>query len=813
MDAEHSTITQLQTSQNTEETMSVRDLLSLCLVHWHWFIISLIACIGLAAAYLLVTIPTYTSRASILIKEDSKGQSISSSTVDAISNLGLIQTNTNVINEISQLESRDMMETVVRRLGLNVTYYREGRFHREVTYGTALPVKISFADSTAEAVGSLQLRLAQDGSVLLSDFRNAANEDKSDFRVKVLAGEGVRTPLGYLTVYPTSHYSPGQEETLHIVKNSVKGTVTACLKKLTVSLKDDKGTVIDMTYKDPSTQRAEDALNTLIQVYNENWVMDKNQVTVSTSEFINDRLVVIENELGSVDSDISSFKSTNLIPDIQAATNLYMSESSQNNSQILTLSNQMSMAKFVRNYLTSNTNKNQFLPANSGIENVNIEQQIAQYNEMLLQRNNILSSSSERNPLVVDLDASLKSMETSILASIDNYIETLNISLQNVRQNDARNKARIASNPSQAQHLLSVERQQKVKEALYLYLLQKREENEVSQAFTAYNTRIVTAPNSDDLPTAPVKRNILLVAFFLGILIPAGIIFLIETMNTTVRGRQDLEKLTVPFLGEIPLWADEGKSHKTLRTRNSRKKRQRAFVVKTQSRDVINEAFRVLRTNLEFVTGSDPNQHVIAVTSINAGSGKSYLSANLAASLAIKGRKVLVIDGDLRFATCSAYVGFPSKGLADYLAEQEDDYTQLIVEHKTFAGLSILPVGTIPPNPTELLESERFAHLIAQVRDCYDYVIIDCPPVEVVADTHIIEKHTGRTIFIVRAGMLERSMTADIEALYTEKKLKNMAIVLNGTLSAGGYGRYSYHYGYGYKYVDHRSSSKSFSRS
>lgn len=348
---------------------------------------------------------------------------------------------------------------------------------------------------------------------------------------------------------------------------------------------------------------------------------------------------------------------------------------------------------------------------------------------------------------------------------------------------------------------MSVERQQKVKESLYLFLLQKREENELSQAFTAYNTRVITPPTGSMIPTAPVKKNILLVGFALGLLIPVVIVFLQETLNTRIRGKKDLEGLSIPFVGEIPLYG------KVRRSGLFRKKvtplTETKVVVKEGSRDVVNEAFRVLRTNLEFVSGENGMGQVILMTSFNPGSGKTFLTVNIASSLAIKGKKVLVIDGDLRRGSTSVYVGSPHHGLSNYLAGKVQRIEDVIVPASETVRFDVLPVGTIPPNPTELLSGERLQALLADFRTHYDYILIDCPPIELVADTHIIEKYADRTIFVVRAGLLERSMLSELEALYTEHKFKNMAVLLNGTEGNGSYRygyRYGYHYGYGSNY-------------
>lgn len=530
-------------------------------------------------------------------------------------------------------------------------------------------------------------------------------------------------------------------------------------------------------------------MNTLIEVYNEKWIQDKNQIAVSTSRFIGERLGVIENELGHVDENISNYKSEHLLPDVQAASSLYMSQSAENKKEIQTLTNQLSTAQFIRRELGSKE-MNQPLPTNSGIANVNIESQIGEYNKMVLDRNRLIANSSEKNPLVKDLGNSMQSMKRTILQSVDNLIVSLNTQIRSIRQQEATTTQQLASNPSQAKYLLSVERQQKVKEELYLYLLQKREENELSQAFTAYNTRVITAPRGSALPTAPNKKNILLVALALGLLVPAVIIFMQENMNTKVRGKKDLENLSVPYLGEIPLYF----SNKKKKNKSS----EHAIVVEESNRNIINEAFRVLRSNVDFMKNKNTKQIVFIVTSFNPGSGKSFLSMNIAMSFAIKGKKVLVIDGDLRHGTVSAYVGSPRKGLSDYLGNKEADWNELLVVDKKFPNLHVIPVGTIPPNPTELLEDGSLATLMQNLRDVYDYIFIDCPPIDIVADTQIIEQYADRTLFVIRAGLLDRSLLPELESIYQEKRFKNLSVILNGTESTGG--RYSYRYGYSYGY-------------
>lgn len=784
-----------------DDSIRIQDIGYLCLSKWYWFVISLIVCIGIAGLYLLKTPLVYTRTASLLIKEESKGQSLSGDVGTSFSDLGLFQSNTNVNNELVSLQSPAVMCDVVKRLHLEVDYFTEGSFYPQVRYGQNLPVTVSFSGLGDNETAALTVEPVQSKGIKLTSFKH--NGEKVDGEVVGTLNDSLVTPIGKIVIRPATAFVDWQKssEPLTVSRSDLSSTVARYSGGLSVALQSENTTIVDLTFKDVCIQRAEDILNTVIAVYNENWIKDKNQIAVSTSMFINDRLGVIESELGHVDENISTFKSENLLPDVQAASQLYMTERSQAQSQILTLNTQLSMARYIRNYLTANSSRNQLLPANSGLESANIESQISEYNTLQLQRNNLVANSSEQNPLVVDMDESLRSMRRSIVSSVDNLITTLNTQIHSLEKSDQRATERIAANPSQAKYLLSVERQQKVKESLYLFLLQKREENELSQAFTAYNTRIITPPTGSMLPTAPQKKNILLIAFVVGLIIPIVIIFLKEMMNTKVRGKKDLENLTVPFIGEIPLYGKVRRSG--LFGKKVAPLTESKIVVKEGSRDVVNEAFRVLRTNLEFVSSENGKGQVILMTSFNPGSGKTFLTVNIAATLAIKGKRVLVIDGDLRRGSTSVYVGSPHHGLSNYLAGKVEHIEDVIVPASETVRFDVLPVGTIPPNPTELLAGERFQTLLAELRTRYDYILIDCPPIELVADTHIIGKYVDETIFVVRAGLLERSMLSELQRIYTEHKFKNMVVLLNGTEGSGSYHygyRYGYHYGYGSNY-------------
>ena len=776
--------------KQADDFIRIQDLFYLCVNKWYWFVISLAVTIGIAIIYLLTTPPVYTRSASLLIKEDSKGNSLGDA-ANLMGDFDLFKTNTNVNNEIQSLQSPAVMLDVVKRLHLDINYYIDGGFYKKVLYGRDCPYTVNFNDLKDNESVAFTINPSQDGHIILEDFLRDGEDVEGT--ISIMLNDTVDTPIGSLVV-TAANDSSTYNAPIYVARIGYQKIVEDYVSNLSVTLSDEKSTVINLAFKDVCIQRAEDVLNTVIAVYNENWIKDKNQIAVSTSAFISDRLGVIEQELGNVDENISSYKSEHLLPDVQAAASMYMEQSTATNAQILGLNTQLSMARYIRNYLTNSTSKNQLLPANSGIESPGIEQQIANYNTAQLRRNDLVANSSERNPLVIDMDQSLEDMRRAIVTSIDNHITTLNTQIRSLQQSEQQTTARIAANPTQGKYLLSVGRQQKVKEALYLFLLQKREENELSQAFTAYNTRVITPPSGSLIPTAPIKRNIALIAFAMGVLIPVVIIFVRENMNTKVRGRKDLESLSVPFVGEIPL-AESSKKKKATQTKE--------IVIQQGKRDIVNEAFRVLRTNLEFILDAKEDKDrasVTLITSFNPGSGKTFLTMNIAATFAMKGKRVLVVDGDLRHGSASAYVGSPKKGLSDYLGKREDNCEDLIVEKENYPGLFVLPVGTIPPNPTELLAEPRLAELMEKMRSRFDYILIDCPPIDIVADTQIIEKLADRTVFIVRAGLLERDMLPKLQSDYDAKRFKNMALVLNGTI--GGSSRYGYRYGYkyGYKY-------------
>ena len=786
-------------SLQEKQTPTFADLWSMCVRRLSWFALSVFVCLSLGALYILKTPPVYTRYASVLIKEDAKGNTIGGDIQSTFSNLSLVASNVNVNNEILNFASPDMMIEVVKRLHLETEYKLEHRFYDRTLYGSSLPLTVYFLDLGNSDRASLDVNPEADGRYTLNRFKlNTGKVDKAT-KVSGAVGDTLETPLGRIllgagtnpTVAPLS-------ATLHITRSGYYSSARRFAGALKVGLANKQATVIDLTMNDVNPQRAVDVLSMLINVYNENWIKDKNQITASTNEFISERLQVIESELGDVDNTITKFKSANRMPNIGASASMDMQVSLEANREIIELNNQLSIARYLLSFIRDSQGK--LLPADAGLKESSIQSLINQFNTTLLQRNRLVESSSEENYLVQDLDRQLESMRGAILTSIENYIVSVNMRLSSSRATQATADARISNNPQQAGKLLTDERQQKVKEGLYLFLLQKREENELSQAFTAYNTRIITAPGGGGGPISPKRSMIMLIALMMGLAIPFGAVYLLEMSNTTVRGREDIKKMATPFVGELPSVVQKrGVFFERVIFFSKPVEEERKILVKPHSRDIINEAFRVVRTNLEFIRGKKSGSFVIMVTSMNPGSGKTFVSSNLATAFAIKGKKTIALDLDLRKKALSEMVGKPKLGVSDYLNGRVDDYESLIVKNALNSGLDVLPVGTLPPNPAELLADERLDDLLAALRQEYDYIFLDCPPLEIVTDADIINRLADLTLFVARAGLLERSMLADVDSFYNTKKYTNLALVLNGTDSGGQYG-YKYGYKYGYSY-------------
>lgn len=774
-----------------EEELTLIDLWKCCKVRWKWFAVSVVVALGLSVLYALCMTPQFMRKAEVQIKDDEGGGALGGGLDKAFGGMSLLGNSSDVQNEIIAFESPALMQQVVKELDLDVTYARKGFFRDDVLYGTNQPYIVRFAAEKDPVFGTFEMTVDEQGKLTLTDFEWKVEKDEyeSSEKISAVLQAAVKTPIGVLTVVKNPRYEPSDEPmgTLIVTHRSPYGALEYFKQEVGVSLHDKLADVIDLSCKDASTQRATDILSTLIATYNKNWVADKNKMAESTDRFIAERLIDLQKDLGAVDDDISDYRSKHLLVDMQGMATLHLQANAKNNEEVMQLNSSLFMAKNMRRYLTDEAKAYEILPMNTGAGTPALEAQIAKYNEVLLDRNQLVANSSKQNPIVKEMDRNLRVMRKGILESVKGQIKTLQSHIELLTKNEAQNNQRLAQGPKQAKYLLSVERNRKVQEALYIYLLQKREETKLSQAFTAYNTRIITPPMGGTIPVTN-KLVILFLGLLLGLALPALYIYLKEMLTTTVRGRKDVENLSIPLLAEIPFF------NPTRQFWKKKKLEEKRVLVEQDNRNVINEAFRVLRTNLEFMMRTDSRKNVFLATSFNPESGKSFLMMNLAIALAIQNKRVLVIDADMRHASLSMYVRSPKMGLSSYLAGYASNLEELAVQYEQYDTLHVLPVGTLPPNPTELLQDGPLGELIAEVRESYDYVFIDCPPVEIVADTQIVNRYVDRSLFVVRAGVMERSMLSALEAMYDKHELNGMSMILNGTDMVGN--RHSYHYGY-----------------
>lgn len=769
---------------------NVNEFLYSCLSKWYWFVLSLVLALGVAIYKIATTQPTYTRYCEVLIKSKDKAPSIDEQMAN-MANLGL-RTTTNAYNEIYTFKAPETIGEVVNRLKLRTSYQKEGLLHPETLYGESLPVTIELYELDEEASANLCIDITPEGTYTLHNFSSEGKAiEQAPLTGELIDGIALaESPIGKIIIRSNPSCDILQETSIDVTLIGTQAATSTLTGKLQFRLPDEESDIITISITDHSIDRADDILNTLVDVYSTNWVKDKNRAAEGTLQFIDNRLAYISDELDEVDSNISSYKSRNRLPSVAEITSMNISKNRNNINELQTLNNELASMKEILAQLQASKTLNEPLPFGTTLSNSMLNNQIIEYNQAVIERNAAIEKGGENNSEIKKIDMQLAAKRESIIAAAKLSIKKVETNIATLETETKKAIEEISKNPEQSKYLASAEREQSVKEKLYLFLLQKREENQLSQAFTAYKTRIITAPIGSTAPTAPVKNRTILMALAIGLLIPATVVAIREITNNKVRGRKDLNGLSVPIIGEIPQMQ-----------LNKSKKENIAVVVQNGSRNIINEAFRVLRTNIEFMTRDKQNSTIIT-TSFNPGSGKTFCMINTAVSLAIKGEQVIVIDGDMRHASLSQYVKSPQKGLSNYLAGEIDSIHEIIITDRQYPNLHILPVGTIPPNPTELLEQQRFADLLEELKKKYRYTLIDCPPVDMVADTHIIEKFADRTFFLVRAGVMERAMIPDIEALYNDNKLKNISILLNGVdTGSGRYGyKYSYRYGYHHSY-------------
>ncbi|AJW64755.1 Putative tyrosine-protein kinase in cps region [Elizabethkingia miricola] len=776
-----------QNKQNVQKDgiINVLDILKYFLFHWKWFALSVLIFGGYYYYQYSKTPFVYNRSEVVMIRTPSNTPTTARITRSSSANV------ISVKDEILQLKSKELMRQTIDRIGADISYkIRKGLRDYELYKKSPVQVKVegkSSEDNYAFTVIPVDMKHVV--------IKNWSNTNKNE-EFKVVLNQSVVTPIGKVLIKPSKFYKKDYYGTEIQVTKSPRESMTGYfVGNLVVKQMEEDTSLLQITLSDNSSERASDILTLLVQVYNEVYLQDKNKIAVNTAKFIKDRLVIIEAELGAVESNIENLKVANQGIDVETAGSMYLAEKNQYKTDRTKVETDIRLAEMMRSYLGSRDQKNALIPNSTGLVDANVETQITEYNTALLKRNRLAEGGNTSNPVVLDLDEALKAMRNNIGRAVDNTLRGLNVRLNNAKQEEATAQSKTLQIPQQERAILSIERQRKIKEELYLFLLNKREENALNEAIAESNLRIVDPPTGLDFPVSPNKLKKLSIGVAIGAVLPAVVLLSMLMLNTGVRGRQDLEDvLSVPFLGEIPLM-------------RSRKQGKSDVLVSKSGRDPLTEAFRILRTNINFMAKNGEPPRVITFTSFSAGVGKTFSALNLATTLSYLEKKVVVIDLDLRKGTLSSRIDLlHGKGVSHYLSSPSVSVDEVLHKSEVANGVDFVPIGAIAPNPVELLLSKRLDELINELKERYDYVIIDGVPVGIVADASIIDRVADLTLFIIRVGKMDRRQLPEIEKIYQEKKLSNLAIVLNG-MKLNGYG-YGYGYGsYGYGYGEEKKKS------
>lgn len=799
-----------------EQGLTFSDLWSMFWDHKIWYFIALAVALFLAVLFLYRTPKEYSATAQVMIDESTQAATMKTLGLDAMGIMDM-RSSKSIENELVAFSSPDLLAQVVERLGLQTRYYQHQFLRTVELYGTS-PIGMVRGDDAINVGFSIDLEKVSDAELRLKRMRAAGKEMDLDLVAHV--GDTVSTPLGSLAFIATDKDLSEMEHDMTVSWTPSIYAARVFKTNLSASLSGKESSVIVLSLNDGFPRRAELILKTLIDVYNEVWISNKNRANSNTSSFIDARLVGLENELSVVETALKDYKESHNLTDLQAIAQMNLEESSAYSAKTFEVSNRLSVAKYIKDYLEDPANALALIPSNLGLGKDSVDGQITEYNNLLLQRERLLAGSSANNPLVVDLRNTLTSLRGAILRSIDNLINSLQMQMEKLEGKEEQLMTKMSKSTGQELEILSIERNQKIKEQLYIFLLQKREENDMAALVNVGNTRVLMVPFCSNVPVAPRSMMILLVAIVLGLGLPFGVIFLITIMDTRIKNRQDLADMKAPFLAELPHigkpvpWI---RRHLCMdRMANDDTSNRSRILVEPGKRDALNEAFRVLRTNTDMMLGRKGEEgKVVMMASFLPNMGKSVVGVNLAASMALKNDKVLLIDLDMRKATLSKALELNHSGVAAYLNGKAEDWRRLTDEIAPF--LHVLPVGSLPPNPSELLVSERFEQLLKEARREYDYVFLDCPPVDIVADSGIITNFTDMTIFVVRSLQMNKSVVPVLDQLYEAKIYRRMAVILNDVqykYSGYGYGRYGGYgygkgYGYGYGYgEEERTSSR-----
>lgn len=768
-------------NEDQNQDLNLKAVIDKYLVHWKWFLLGVFVSLILAFLYLRYAIPQYQAATTILVKDEKKGGMLSE--LSAFADMGLgTGLKSNVDNEVEILKSRTLVESTVKKLNLNISLIVKGKVINSELFKKA-PIEVYFINTSPEFYESkmaLQFLALSPTTFELRQETVASSPkvlvgNKKSFRY----GELIQTVYGDLIVSKSLIHDAKFNSSIpiSILIRPLEDVAESFKNRLKVTPLSKTSSVVELTIVDPVKIKAEEFLDNLVQIYNENAVADKNFISENTSQFIANRLKLITQELDGVEQDVERFKKSNDLTDIESEAKLFIEGSSEYSKKLVETEIQLNVVSSMLDFIKKST-PSDLMPTTLIDGNSDASGLINSYNELVLNRNRILKSATTANPSVVKIDQEIASLKANVSASLGRLQSNLNIQKRNLNSTESLLNTKIGKIPVQERQFRVIARQQKVKEELYLYLLQKREETAISLSATEPNARVIDSAKALKIPVSPKKNIIYLAALLLGLLIPFGVIYVLDLLDTKIKSRLDLEGNTkIPFIGDVP-------------TSDSPNE-----IIKSESRTSSAEALRIVRTNLGFMLRNvkEGDAKTIFLTSTFPHEGKTFVSVNLAATFALSGQKVLLVGLDIRNPRIDDYLVLPSRGVTNYLSSKELDLKDLIVKQDGFEHFDVLPAGIIPPNPAELLMSKKVNVLFETLKKQYDYIIVDTAPVSLVTDTLLIASHADCFIYVARANFLEKRMLSIVNGLYKEQKLPNMCLLLNDTDSTKGYG-----YGYGY---------------
>lgn len=759
----------LETSNKSE--INIKEQLFFYSQYWKWFVFSALFFLSVSFIYLRYYIVEYGVNSTILIKDEKKG---GSSEFSAISDMNLFSSKNSVDNEIAILKSRTLSQNVVAGLDLDISYFSQDRLVNVEFYKDS-PIKILFYNKSKNYNKiNKQLTIKVE-----SDTNYSLSENNTEIFNEYIFGQKVTNELGTFTIIKNNVFSKNELPTISIVKSSLESTANDFRGSLTISLV-DKTNVINLSNIDPIPQRGLDFLDEVVNQYNLDAIRERNQVANFTKDFIDLRLQIITKELGGVEQQQEIFKKTRNLTSLEADSELSLAQATDYDRSILNIETELKVSEFMLNQI-SKMKPNELIPANIMSSKEGSNGGVDQYNTLVLERRRQLKSATEDNPMIKNMDSQLLSVKLNIIEGLKNKQKDLKINILDLSNTRAHFDNKVGKVPTNDRFYNEIARQQHVKESLYLYLLQKREETELSLAASSPKAKIIDKAYL----SGPVSLNKLvfyLVAFAIGIFIPFGILFLLNFLDTKIKSRKDIVgKVSIPYLGDLPRSNDN------------------EDIIKVNSRSSSAEAIRMIRTNLEFMLAHVTKNKckTIFITSSISKEGKTFCAVNLATTIALSEKKVLIIGMDIRNPKLDTYIDLPSKGLTNYLSKEDGTINDFIVKVNAIPNLYALASGVIPPNPVELLMNDKINIMFDELKLQFDYIIVDTAPVSLVTDTLLIAKNADAFIYVMRANYLEKGMLQFAETLYKEGKLPNMCILLNDTENSKTSG-YGYGYGYGY---------------